>query len=135
MVKTTFILCVSVVLLAIHPSQGSFCTKKGYYYAAQHYCTNYAWWSMWCWKTAYRRITVADHWKECCPGYKGKDCTTPICLEPCGPGYICTSPDMCTLDPLALNNLYLNGTGTNSTITNSTDVGVSSNLVSQRYHH
>ncbi|XP_078319745.1 uncharacterized protein LOC111119167 isoform X2 [Crassostrea virginica] len=102
MVKTTFILCVSIVLLAlaIHPSKGSFCTKMGYYFATQKYCTQYSWWDWFCISTAYRRIHVRDNWRECCPGYKGKDCTTPICLEPCSPGYLCSSPDMCTLDPL-----------------------------------
>lgn len=35
----------------------------------------------------------------CCTGFEGSDCTTPICMTPCEPGYMCTSPDDCTVDP------------------------------------
>ncbi|XP_078319002.1 uncharacterized protein LOC111122399 isoform X2 [Crassostrea virginica] len=89
------ILCFSLFLLAIQiPS-----TKGSYY--------------------GYRRIVVYERYRQCCPGYKGKDCTTPICQEKCSPGFICSYPDMCTVDPMAANVLY-----TNSTSTHISDVGV-----------
>ncbi|XP_078318473.1 uncharacterized protein LOC111118423 [Crassostrea virginica] len=121
--KVNIVLCFSVfLLLQIPSSKGSFCTKTGGYYAAQHYCSiPYVvfWIQTACFKYGYRLVMFYEKWKECCPGYKGKDCTTPICLEKCSPGFICSSPDMCTVDPMAANVLY-----TNSTSTNSSDVGV-----------
>lgn len=37
--------------------------------------------------------------RECCPGYKGTDCDSPICHTRCGTGFICSSPDKCSPDP------------------------------------
>nr|XP_022313339.1 uncharacterized protein LOC111118261 [Crassostrea virginica] len=106
MAKMIHPLCLSLVLLVTQTdlSNGSFCTKTGSYYAAQHYCVAYHKFLLWntgCYYYAYRRVIFYEKWRECCPGYKGKDCTTPICLEPCSPGHVCSSPDMCTVDPLA----------------------------------
>ncbi|XP_022316755.2 uncharacterized protein LOC111120325 [Crassostrea virginica] len=76
------------------------------------------------WSTSWRTINVYERYRTCCPGYKGKDCNTPICQEHCSPGYVCSAPDMCTVDPLAINVLYTNSTDTNRTSTNSSDVSV-----------
>ncbi|XP_078319001.1 uncharacterized protein LOC111122399 isoform X1 [Crassostrea virginica] len=117
------ILCFSLFLLAIQiPStKGSFCTKVGSYYAAQRICVipYIILFYVGCSYYGYRRIVVYERYRQCCPGYKGKDCTTPICQEKCSPGFICSYPDMCTVDPMAANVLY-----TNSTSTHISDVGV-----------
>ena len=77
------------------------------------------------WSTSFRTITVYERYRTCCPGYKGKDCNkrkitifwwifyyilctklnvlsflVAICQKHCGPGYVCSAPDMCTVDPL-----------------------------------
>ncbi|XP_052688505.1 uncharacterized protein LOC128167046 isoform X2 [Crassostrea angulata] len=46
----------------------------------------------------YLPISVSDVVMGCCTGFEGSDCRTPICQTPCEPGYMCTSPDDCTVD-------------------------------------
>eukprot|EP00105_Crassostrea_gigas_P016190 XP_011433485.1 PREDICTED: uncharacterized protein LOC105332557 [Crassostrea gigas] len=88
--------CVVLVALLVSPSKGTTCTKKTMKYSSQHYCASSMLW--WCTTSGYRRISVYTISTVCCPGFKGKYCTTPICQTPCKPGYNCTSPDVCTPD-------------------------------------
>nr|XP_011447267.2 uncharacterized protein LOC105342108 isoform X2 [Crassostrea gigas] len=123
-------LCVILLAIMIPTCQGKFCTKRWHYYAAQNYCTWYTVaWVVWCTHTAYRRIVVYELGKVCCPGFTGKDCSTPICRKPCKTGYDCTSPDECTPNPNSIASVS-NGNSNetvNNIITNSTESKVEVN--------
>lgn len=54
----------------------------------------------------YHIVQVPEVVMECCSGFNGTDCTTPICTTPCEPGYSCTSPDECTPNTTFIDTTY-----------------------------
>lgn len=97
--KVLFIcLCVTVFSSLISISHGGFCSRIQHHYSYQRYCAYRSWWRG-CVRYGYLPISVYDVVMGCCTGFEGSDCTTPICMTPCEPGYMCTSPDDCTVDP------------------------------------
>lgn len=54
----------------------------------------------------YHIVQVPGVVMECCSGFNGTDCTTPICTTPCEPGYSCTSPDECTPNTTFIDTTY-----------------------------
>nr|XP_022319067.1 anterior pharynx in excess protein 1-like [Crassostrea virginica] len=97
--RSILLICLCVVLMAIQVSstKNNECTKRAIKYYPQKYCSNYSWWNWWCTRHSYRQ--AADGYstkKVCCPGWKGSDCSTPICRRPCAERQKCTAPDICS---------------------------------------
>lgn len=100
--KVLFVcLCVTVFSSLISISHGGFCSRIQHHYSYQRYCAYRSWWRG-CVRYGYLPISVYDVVMGCCTGFEGSDCTTPICMTPCEPGYMCTSPDDCTVDPTSI---------------------------------
>ncbi|XP_065922324.1 salivary glue protein Sgs-3 isoform X2 [Magallana gigas] len=93
------LLAVVLIVVNVSPSEGTWCPKQAVRYSSQKYCTKHSWWNWFCLSYGYRRISQSYMKRECCPGYKGTDCATPICHTRCGTGFICSSPDKCSPDP------------------------------------
>lgn len=121
--KVLFIcLCVTVFSSLISISHGGFCSRIQHHYSYQRYCAYRSWWRG-CVRYGYLPISVYDVVMGCCTGFEGSDCTTPICMTPCEPGYMCTSPDDCTVDPTLIGTTNA-PTNTNTAVNETTSATV-----------
>lgn len=84
--------------------QGGFCSRIQYHHYLRRYCLYRTWTG--CVYYGYHIVEVPEVVMECCSGFSGTDCTTPICTTSCEPGYSCTSPDECTPNTTFIDTTY-----------------------------
>lgn len=100
--KVLFVcLCVTVFSSLISFSQGGFCSRIQFH---RRHCAYHTWTG--CVYYGYHIVQVPEVVMECCSGFNGTDCTTPICTTSCEPGYSCTSPDECTPNTTFIDTTY-----------------------------
>nr|XP_022318294.1 extensin-like [Crassostrea virginica] len=90
-----------LIVTNIPTSEGKWCTKQAVRYGSERYCSKHSWWNWFCLSYGYRRTQSTYTRSECCTGYQGTDCATPICHAGCVKGFLCSAPDVCSPDPNA----------------------------------